>query len=98
MQLYVPLLLHHISSSCSRFSQGKLEMYVELVTATDAKKFPMDNIKPPPPAAFEVRVIVWNTRNVVNKDTVWKNRWREVDQDTVVMYKLMFYDSIFCSS
>ena len=52
----------HLPSSA--LSQGKIEMWVDILTPGEAKELPMVDIKPPPPEGFELRVVVWETRNV----------------------------------
>lgn len=65
-----PLERRTLRNPTSSASQGKLEMWMELVTPTDAKRLPMVDIKPPPPQPFELRVIVWGCRDVTIKDTI----------------------------
>jgi len=65
-----PLERRTLHSPKSLFSQGKLELWVEILNPFDAKQKPMINIRPPPPDPFELRVIVWGTREITIKDTI----------------------------
>jgi len=64
-----PLERRTLRSKTSTQSQGKLELWCELLTPEQAKRLPMEIIKPPPPTPWELRVIVWGTREVTIKDT-----------------------------
>jgi hypothetical protein len=48
----------------SPLSQGKVEMWVDILTNAEAKKLPMIDIKPPPPQKFELRVVVWEVKKI----------------------------------
>jgi hypothetical protein len=50
--------------------QGKLDLWVDLLPLADAKKNPPVNICPIPPMLFEVRVIVWGTREITIMDEI----------------------------
>jgi len=65
-----PLEQRTLRSKTSTSSQGKLELWLELLTPDQAKRIPMEQIKPPPPSPWECRVIIWGTREVTIKDTV----------------------------
>ena len=53
----------------SSVSQGKLKLWMELLEPNDSKKYPMINIKPPPPDPYELRVIVWECKDCPIMDT-----------------------------
>eukprot|EP00455_Lapot_gusevi_P005654 TRINITY_DN1241_c0_g1_i9.p2 TRINITY_DN1241_c0_g1~~TRINITY_DN1241_c0_g1_i9.p2 ORF type:complete len:435 (-),score=156.41 TRINITY_DN1241_c0_g1_i9:61-1365(-) len=57
--------LHAPSSSAP---QGKLSMFIDILTADEAKRNPLIHIKPPAPEPYELRVIVWGCREVTIKD------------------------------
>ena len=38
-------------------------MWLDIIRFEDRDRFPLVNIKPPPPAPFELRVIVWSIEN-----------------------------------
>jgi hypothetical protein len=59
--------LHNPTSSAA---QGKLDIWVELLTLAEAKKTPLLNIKPPPPIPHELRIIVWGTRDITISDLI----------------------------
>lgn len=44
--------------------QGSLRMWVDILTPQQAQRYPPVKISPPPPAEYEVRCIVWGTRDV----------------------------------
>jgi len=53
----------------SSTSQGKLSLWVEVLTTDQAKQQPLLDITPPAPIPFEIRCIVWGVRNVTIHDT-----------------------------
>jgi hypothetical protein len=65
-----PLERRTLKNLTSRASQGKIELWVEILTPQEAKVSPLLDLKPPNPLEYELRVIVWETRDVVIKDTV----------------------------
>jgi hypothetical protein len=65
-----PVEFRTLKSPTSTAPQGKLELYLDILPAADARRVPMDNIKPPPPDPFEIRVIIWGVRDVTIKDTI----------------------------
>eukprot|EP01091_Cochliopodium_minus_P000588 TRINITY_DN10526_c0_g1_i1.p1 TRINITY_DN10526_c0_g1~~TRINITY_DN10526_c0_g1_i1.p1 ORF type:complete len:683 (-),score=269.35 TRINITY_DN10526_c0_g1_i1:77-2125(-) len=48
--------------------QGKLTMWVDILTQEQAQQNPLVNILPPPPQVFEVRLIIWDTKDVAFRD------------------------------
>ena len=63
-----PMEIRPLKIVSSRANQGSLEMWVDMFTESVAKITPMHHIEPPKPEPWELRVIVWKTRNCVNKD------------------------------
>jgi hypothetical protein len=59
--------LHNPSSS---MPQGKIELWVDIFHAVEAKNHPLINIAPPPKEEYELRVIVWQCADVTIKDAV----------------------------
>lgn len=59
-----PVEKRTLHTPTSAMSQGKVELWVEMLTPAEAKELPMIDIKPPPPEEFELRVIVWKTEDV----------------------------------
>eukprot|EP01156_Anaeramoeba_ignava_P017863 Anaeramoba_ignava/a90184_286.p1 GENE.a90184_286~~a90184_286.p1 ORF type:complete len:1304 (+),score=348.32 a90184_286:131-4042(+) len=48
--------------------QGKVEMWVEILTEEQARNTPQTPLNPPVPENFEIRSVAWNTKDVVFKD------------------------------
>jgi len=59
-----PLERRTLRLPTSPLSQGKIEMWVDILTPSEAKQLPMVDIKPPAPADFELRVIVHEVRKI----------------------------------
>jgi len=59
--------LHNPSSS---MPQGKIELWVDIFHAVEAKNHPLINIAPPPKEEYELRVIVWQCADVTIKDAI----------------------------
>jgi len=51
----------------SSMSQGKIQLWVDILTPQEAKQNPMIDIKPPAPEEFEVRLVIWETKDVPMK-------------------------------
>jgi hypothetical protein len=69
----------------SAFPQGKLKMWVELLTLAEAGTTPPSPIGPPIREPFELRIVVWETRNVVPKDKILGKE----SSDQLVVAKLL---------
>jgi len=54
------------SSSCP---QGQLELWVDILTPAEAAKTPPIEIAPPSRQDFELRVVVWNVKDAIFRDT-----------------------------
>eukprot|EP00475_Leptophrys_vorax_P037444 TRINITY_DN645_c0_g2_i3.p1 TRINITY_DN645_c0_g2~~TRINITY_DN645_c0_g2_i3.p1 ORF type:complete len:555 (+),score=164.61 TRINITY_DN645_c0_g2_i3:318-1982(+) len=63
-----PIEWRTIYNPSSSMSQGILEMWVDIYDSADAKKYPMVNISPPPREEWELRVIIWQCKEVTIKD------------------------------
>lgn len=63
------------SSSCP---QGKVELFVEVLSVREAELNPIRDIRPPLPEPFEMRLIVWNTAEVAFKDRLTDRRPEDV--------------------
>ncbi|KAJ5071996.1 c2 calcium-dependent membrane targeting [Anaeramoeba ignava] len=48
--------------------QGKLEMWIEIMTEEEARNTPQTPLEPPKQENFEIRAVAWNTKDVVFKD------------------------------
>ena len=47
-----------------------IEMFVEVLTNSEAKMKKPEKIEPPPPQEFELRLIIWETRDIPAMDPV----------------------------
>eukprot|EP00033_Pygsuia_biforma_P002484 GCRY01002754.1.p1 GENE.GCRY01002754.1~~GCRY01002754.1.p1 ORF type:complete len:1277 (-),score=458.89 GCRY01002754.1:265-4095(-) len=63
-----PLEHRTLWSPNSSNPQGKLQMWIEILEAEEALNIPRSPISPPSPEAFQLRAVVWNTKEVVLKD------------------------------
>merc|ERR1712013_476847 len=67
-----PLEIRTLHSDSSSFAQGKVELWLEILTDGEHKRNPMLDISPPSPAPYELRVIVWECKGVTIKDEMTK--------------------------
>eukprot|EP00002_Diphylleia_rotans_P036357 TRINITY_DN799_c0_g1_i1.p1 TRINITY_DN799_c0_g1~~TRINITY_DN799_c0_g1_i1.p1 ORF type:complete len:1445 (-),score=361.51 TRINITY_DN799_c0_g1_i1:290-4624(-) len=65
-----PLENRTLKIATSRAPQGKLQMWVDIIPRAEAHKHPKIDIAPPPKEDFEVRLIIWRARYMVNKDSI----------------------------
>ncbi|KAJ3448836.1 c2 calcium-dependent membrane targeting [Anaeramoeba flamelloides] len=63
-----PVEYRTLWSPTSSNPQGKLEMWVEIMTAEQAAQTPQTPLEAPKPLPYELRIIVWNTKDVVFMD------------------------------
>lgn len=63
-----PLERRTLHCPTSSAPQGKLEVWVELVTMDQARDRPLLDIKPPPPLEFDLRVVIWKVDDVPHMD------------------------------
>eukprot|EP01138_Halocafeteria_seosinensis_P001972 gb/GECG01002020.1/.p1 GENE.gb/GECG01002020.1/~~gb/GECG01002020.1/.p1 ORF type:complete len:1966 (+),score=293.18 gb/GECG01002020.1/:1-5898(+) len=54
----------------SKMSQGSVRLWVDILSAHQASYFPAVNIERPPPAPFEVRLVVWRAKDVPSGDGI----------------------------
>jgi len=90
-----PLERRTLRLPTSPMSQGKVEMWVDILTPAEAKELPMPDIKPPKPEEFELRVVVWETRNVPIKTATTSG---EQKLDMIVACNFIGYESIQATS
>lgn len=67
------LVLRGAQILCALFlstKKGTLECWVDILNPAEAGQFPADDVSLPPTAMFEVRVIIWKTKDVVAMDTL----------------------------
>jgi hypothetical protein len=65
-----PLELRPLTLPGSKISMGTLEMWIDILTPTEASNFPADDVALPPEEDWEVRLIVWKAKEVVSMDTI----------------------------
>jgi len=63
-----PMEFRTLWNPSSSNPQGQIKMWVDIMTQDEAKKNPPENIAPPVPIDYELRVIVYSTKEVVFKD------------------------------
>ena len=68
--------------------QGSLRMWVDILSLEDASAYPMIDIAPTPLADYEVRAVVWKTRDIPLGDKVTtmsgaRGRGRNLPQSSV---------------
>eukprot|EP01129_Flabellula_baltica_P015819 TRINITY_DN818_c0_g1_i2.p1 TRINITY_DN818_c0_g1~~TRINITY_DN818_c0_g1_i2.p1 ORF type:complete len:1117 (-),score=284.37 TRINITY_DN818_c0_g1_i2:362-3712(-) len=59
-----PIELRNLYNPKSRISQGKLELWIDIMTPEEAKATPAEDITPPQPERWQIRAIVWNVADV----------------------------------
>lgn len=84
-----PVEMRTLHTPTSAMSQGKVELWVEMMTPEEARQVPMFDIKPPPPEEFELRVIVWKT-----EDVPMKTKDGESKVDMKVKVNFIGYESV----
>ncbi|CAK4072437.1 unnamed protein product [Aphanomyces euteiches] len=52
----------------SRAPMGQLKLWIDILTPKDAAAYPPVDIALPPPITFELRVVIWKTKEVPNFD------------------------------
>ena len=67
-----PIELRNLKSEVISGSQGRLELWAELIPQKMKTRFPKLDICPPPKYKFELRAIVWGTQDTVFKDELEK--------------------------
>ena len=68
--LKMPVETRSLWTDESPLSQGKLQLWMELLTTKKAKKCPMTDIQPPEKGSYELRVIVWECENCPEMDSL----------------------------
>jgi len=84
-----PVEMRTLKLPTSSMSCGKVSLWVEMMTPAEATQVPMMDIKPPPPEEFELRVIVWKT-----KDVPMKNKDGDSKVDMKVCCNFIGYESV----
>lgn len=65
-----PVEIRTLHGPNSSAPQGKVSLWVDILSAEDAKRFPIHHIKPPAPEPYELRVIIWGVREMTIKDEI----------------------------
>jgi len=65
---FKPIEYRTLWNPCSSNPQGQLKLWVDIMTPSEAAKTPKEDISPPEPLNCELRLIIWQARNVVFKD------------------------------
>jgi hypothetical protein len=52
----------------NRHSRGVLQLWVDILTPEESKRWPLIEIAPPTPEKFEVQVVCWRSRDVLCMD------------------------------
>jgi len=63
-----PIEYRPLWTPSSSAPQGQLKMWLDILTPEEARSTPQENIAPPAPLQFELRVIIWETKEVTFKD------------------------------
>lgn len=63
----VPIEYRPLLNAETNLSRGSLEMWVEILNASQAAEIPASPLVQPPPVEVEIRVICWGARNVSRK-------------------------------
>jgi hypothetical protein len=64
---------HDLKNPSARTSQGKLSLKLEVLTEEEARRTKPEDLQPPVPQEYELRMVIWSTRDVrfpADKDTV----------------------------
>lgn len=67
-----PIEMRNLKSDILQGSQGRLELWAELIPLRQKLQFPKMEISPPPKYKFELRTIVWGAQDCVFKDELEK--------------------------
>ncbi|ETW06932.1 hypothetical protein H310_03043 [Aphanomyces invadans] len=63
-----PIEHRHLWTGKESTSQGSLQLWVDILTPAQAALYEVVNIEPPPPQKFEVRVVIWRSEGVTDRD------------------------------
>ncbi len=59
-----PIEYRTLWNASSSSPQGKLKLWIDILTLEQAKVSPIIDISPPLPLQYELRVIVWDVKNI----------------------------------
>ena len=60
----VPVEYRPLRHPSKKTAQGMIEMFVEILPMSRAKYIKPAKIEPPPPENYELRLVIWETKNV----------------------------------
>ena len=60
----MPVEFRELLHPDKKHSQGIVEMWTEIFPIEEAAKFPLQTVKPPSREEYEIRVIIWETRDI----------------------------------
>lgn len=63
-----PIEMRPMYTKTSYLPQATMKMWVDVMTQAEAAQYPIVNIAKPPPKPFELRLIIWRTKNVISMD------------------------------
>jgi hypothetical protein len=63
-ELQVPVEYRPLRHPSKKTAQGMIEMFVEILPMNRAKYIKPAKIEPPPPENYELRLVIWETKNV----------------------------------
>jgi hypothetical protein len=63
-RLVIPVEFRPLYKPGVNVAQGIIEMFVEVLPGNLAKKIPPAKIEPPAPLDYELRLVIWETRNI----------------------------------
>lgn len=64
----IPIETRHLHTQDSNISQGNLKLWVEIMTAQNANAHPIDILQSPEPEEFQLRFVIWRTKDVAPPD------------------------------
>jgi len=65
---FKPIEFRTLWNPSSTNPQGQVKLWVDILTPDQAKNNPPEPIAPPTPLEYELRVIIWDTKEVIFKD------------------------------
>lgn len=66
---FVPTTEYHdLKNESSSSSQGKVAMKLEMLTEEEARRIKPEDVSPPQSGEFELRLVIWSTRDVRHPD------------------------------
>ncbi|KAF0699652.1 Aste57867_9797 [Aphanomyces stellatus] len=63
-----PIEHRHLWTGKESTSQGSLQLWVDILTPAQSALYELVNVEPPPPQKFEVRVVIWRSEGVTDRD------------------------------